>query len=147
MWADAQRDGCSAEYRWRLLRKFSNSIPCTTPQSLADARCQYRRTQDWDAKWQNSPKNVYMVYQPRRRPRSCKVWWVFGERRRCSNEAKTRNPLKFARVSKTGINRSQPLVGRSSPYCGTRGGEIDLPCAALPANHRPARPRAQRTSP
>jgi len=43
---------------------------------------------------------------------------------RCSNEAKTRNPLKFARVPETGVNRSQPLVGRSSPYCGTRGGEI-----------------------
>ena len=58
MWADAQRDGCPAEYMWRHLRKFRNFIPCTTPQSLADARwssamqqcCQYRRTQDLDAK-------------------------------------------------------------------------------------------------
>ena len=55
MWADAQRDGRPAEYRWR---KFRNSIPCTTPQTLADAhcssavqkRCQYRRTQDVDVK-------------------------------------------------------------------------------------------------
>jgi len=39
MWADAQRDGRAAEYRWRLLRKFRNSILFTTPQSLADARC------------------------------------------------------------------------------------------------------------
>jgi len=39
MWADAQRDGRSAKYRWRPLRKFRNSIPCTTPQRLADARC------------------------------------------------------------------------------------------------------------
>jgi len=38
MWADAQRDGRPAEYRWRPLREFGNSIPCTTPQSLADAR-------------------------------------------------------------------------------------------------------------
>jgi len=29
-------DGRPAEYRWRLLRKFRNSIPCNTPQSLAD---------------------------------------------------------------------------------------------------------------
>ena len=36
MWADAQRDGRSAEYRWRLVRKYRNSIRCTTPQSLAD---------------------------------------------------------------------------------------------------------------
>jgi len=39
MWADAQRDGRPAEYSWRILRKFGNSIPYTTPQSLADARC------------------------------------------------------------------------------------------------------------
>ena len=37
MWADAQRDGRPAEYRWRPLRKFGNSILCTTPQSLADS--------------------------------------------------------------------------------------------------------------
>jgi len=36
MWADAQRDGRSAEYRWRPLRKFRNSIPCTMLQSFAD---------------------------------------------------------------------------------------------------------------
>jgi len=29
----------AAEYKWRRLRKFRNSIPCTAPQSLADARC------------------------------------------------------------------------------------------------------------
>jgi len=29
MWADAQRDGRPAEHRWRTLRKFRNSIPCT----------------------------------------------------------------------------------------------------------------------
>jgi len=26
MWADAQRDGHPAEYRWRPVRKFHNSI-------------------------------------------------------------------------------------------------------------------------
>ena len=31
MWANAQRDGHPAEYRWRPLRKFRNSIPCTVP--------------------------------------------------------------------------------------------------------------------
>jgi len=39
MWADAKRDGRPAEHRWRTLRKFRNSIPCTTQKSLADARC------------------------------------------------------------------------------------------------------------
>jgi len=59
MWADAQRDGCPAEYRWCPLRKFRNSIPCTMPQALADAccwsamqwHCQYMRTQDLDVTW------------------------------------------------------------------------------------------------
>jgi len=36
MWADVQRDGHPAEYRRRPVRNFRNSIPCTTPQSLAD---------------------------------------------------------------------------------------------------------------
>jgi len=52
MWADAQRKDGPAEYRWRPLRKFRNSIPCTTPQSLAEghcssavqSHCQYRRS-------------------------------------------------------------------------------------------------------
>jgi len=39
MSADAQRDGRPADYRWRPLQKFRNSIPCTIPQSLAEARC------------------------------------------------------------------------------------------------------------
>jgi len=39
MWANAQRDGRPAEYKWFPLRKFRNSIPCTTQPSLADSRC------------------------------------------------------------------------------------------------------------
>jgi len=39
MWADAKPDGRPAEYRWRRLQKFLNSIPCTTLQSLAETRC------------------------------------------------------------------------------------------------------------
>jgi len=86
MWADAQRDGCPAEYRWCPLCEFRNSIPCTTSQSLADAhcwsavhsRCQYSRMQDLDAKWilhvakfhhgARAPKNIYVVCQPRKWP-------------------------------------------------------------------------------
>jgi len=36
MSANAQRDGRPAKHRSRPLRKFRNSIPCTTLQSLAD---------------------------------------------------------------------------------------------------------------
>ena len=45
-----------------------------------------------------------------------KVWLAPTTRVSCSNAAKTRNPLKFAGCPKL-ANRSQPLVGRSSPYC------------------------------
>jgi len=39
MWADAQRYGHPAEYKWRPVRKFRNSIPSIMPQSLAEAGC------------------------------------------------------------------------------------------------------------
>jgi len=45
-----------------------------------------------------------------------KVWLMPSTRVPCSNAAKTRNPLKLAGVPKL-MKRSQPLVGRSSPYC------------------------------
>jgi len=80
MWADAQRDGRPAECRWRRLQKFHNSIPCTTPQSLADpaAGVSYSNavnigepktwTQSEFCAWQNSikgqeppPKCIYTV--------------------------------------------------------------------------------------
>jgi len=39
MWANAQRDGRPAEYRWCPQRKFCDFIACTTPKNLADGRC------------------------------------------------------------------------------------------------------------
>ena len=67
---------------------------------------------------------------------SCKVWLASGERRRCGNEAKTRNPLKFSRVPKL-ASRSQPLVGRSSPCSGGHLEEILLLNKFFPiAHHR-----------
>ena len=66
MWANAQRDGRPAKYRWR------------------------------------SPRQV---------------WLTPTTRVACSNAAKTRKPLKFAGVPKKLLNRSQPPMGRSSPYC------------------------------
>ena len=51
-----------------------------------------------------APGNVYVVNQPGDGQTSCKVWLAYGERCRCSNEAKTqtRNPLKFAGMPQTG---------------------------------------------
>ena len=46
------------------------------------------------------------------------VWLTPTTKVPCSNAAKTRNPLKLAGVPQTIPDRSQPLVGRSSPYCG-----------------------------
>ena len=43
------------------------------------------------------------------------VWLTPTTRVPCSNAAKTRNPLKLPGVPQT--NETQPLVGRSSPYC------------------------------
>jgi len=70
-------------------------------------------------------KNSVMVQEPRKciqctspgdGQTSCKVWLASDERHRCSNEAKTRNPLKFAVVPQNPKPLSA-LVGRSSPYC------------------------------
>jgi len=67
MWANAQRHGRPAEYRWRPLFNAA-------------------------------------------------VWRTPTTRVPCSNAAQTRNPLKLPGVPET-KKRSQPLVGRSSPYC------------------------------
>jgi len=118
MWANAQRDGRPAKYRWRPSRKFFNSIPCTTPQSFAVARCwsavqsrcQYRRTQDLDVKsvlhralfcrGKSSRQCIYNVPAQEMAKHRAKFGWP-PERRRCSNESKTRNLLKFAGVPQT----------------------------------------------
>jgi len=69
MWADVQRDGRPAGYRWRAVQRR-------------------------------------------------KVWLAPNTGVPCINAAKTRNPLKLAGVPQTIPDRSQPLVDRSSPYCG-----------------------------
>ena len=46
-------------------------------------------------------ENVYIVYQPGKGQTLSKVWLASVERRRCSNEAKTRKPLKLAGVPQT----------------------------------------------
>jgi len=46
-----------------------------------------------------------------------KVWLTPTTRVPCSNAAKSRNPWNLQGCPKL-TKRSQPLVGRSSPYCG-----------------------------
>jgi len=45
---------------------------------------------------------------------SYKIWLASGERRPCSNEAKTQNPLKFAGVPQT----VKPLTVANAPEFG-----------------------------
>jgi len=67
-----------------------------------------------------------MVYQPGRRQTSCKVWLASVERRRCSNEAKTRNPLKFAGAPQTNELISAASEPKFTILCLVRtcGGDI-----------------------
>ena len=134
MLADAQRDGRPAEYRWRPLRKFRNSIRCTTPQSLADARCwsavQYAAntgerktwTQSEFCTWQNSVRG--------KSPRKCRPMYSVAAQETAKHRAKfgwppmsdvaVTKPRRETRLNLLGCpklaNRSQPLVGRNSPY-------------------------------
>jgi len=50
---------------------------------------------------QEPPKMYIECTSPGNSQRSCKVWLASGERRRCSNEGKTRNRLKFVGVPQT----------------------------------------------
>ena len=93
-------------------------VPCSNATSIA-ARKTW--TQSEFCSWQNSvigqqPPKMYIWYKLTSvgdGQTSCKVWFTSVERRRCSNEAKTRSPLKLLGCPKL-TNRSQPLVGRSS---------------------------------
>ena len=61
-----------------------------------------------------APENVYTVYQPSPADcqTSCKVWLTSVMQRRCSNQGKPWNPLKFAGVPQT----RQLILAVSSPY-------------------------------
>jgi len=73
-WADAQRDGCPIEYRWRPLLNAAVSLarsarlPCSNAANIGE-----RKTQSEFCTWPNSvrgqePPKRYIVHQPRRRP-------------------------------------------------------------------------------
>jgi len=89
-------------------------VPCSNASDIGERK-------NWDVKWilhltefrqaARAPENAYTEYQPRRRPNIVKVRLAYGERRRCSNEGKTRNPLKFVGVPQTG----KPISAVSRP--------------------------------
>jgi len=73
MWANAQRDGRPAEYRWRPVlntAKFGSCPLLDCHAMLPIGERKTRRTQSEFCTWQNSvreqqPPKMYIVYQPR----------------------------------------------------------------------------------
>jgi len=59
----------------------------------------------------SSRKCKYSVPDQETAKTSCKVWLASAERCRCINKAKTRNPLKFAGMSKT----AEPISAAGGP--------------------------------
>jgi len=65
---------------------------------------------------QEPPKMYISCTSPGDGQTSCKVWLASAERRRCSNEAKSRNLLKFAGVPQT----PEPISAASGPNSEVR---------------------------
>jgi len=82
MWANAQRDEAAKLGE----RKTWMQSECCTWQNFLRGK--------------NLRKCLYSV-PAQESQTSCKVWLASVERRRCSNETKTRNLLKFAGVPQT----------------------------------------------
>ena len=131
MWANAQCDGRPAEYRWRPLQKFRNSIPCTMPQTgwrpYAGVPCSNAAnmgerkswTQSEFCSWQNSVREqephkcIYSTPVQESAKHGAKLGWP-PLRALTKPRRKTRwNLLGCFKLA----NRYQPLVGRRSPYC------------------------------
>jgi len=125
MWADAKRDGRSAEYRWCRLQKFRNStflVPrckvwltpaAGVPCSNAGIGRKLNSAADKIPSGGKIPRKCIYSVSAQERPNTVQSLVGLRWATCCSNEAKTRNSLKFAGCSKL-RNRSQPLVGRRS---------------------------------
>jgi len=110
---------CLSEYGYILhfMHGVSNSSRYSLLMSLSV--CNQQRNSNKPLKksvntrmWANAKRDGRPASVQRR-----KVWLTPNTGVPCSNAAKTRNPLNFAAVPKL-PDRSQPLVGRSSSYCG-----------------------------
>jgi len=111
MWANSEHDGRPAEYRWRPVLKAAKcgARPLLKRRAVTLPKCESARwrMQTELCTWQNSvmgqqPPKMYMLCTSAGDGQTpCKVWLASVERRRCSNAAKMRNPLKFAGVPQT----------------------------------------------
>jgi len=85
-------------------------FPCSNAANIGERKTW---TQSEFCSWQNSvrrtraPKNVYIMYQPKKRPNILQSFVDLRERRWCSNEAKTRNRLKFDLLMEVPQTRQQ----------------------------------------
>jgi len=94
MWASAQRDGRHAEYRWRHVLnavKFGSRplLKCRAVTLPIGQRKTWRT------------QNEFCTTSAGNGQTSSIGWLASVERRRCSNEAKTRKLLKLAAVPQT----------------------------------------------
>jgi len=84
-------------------------VPCSNGANIGEHKTSM---QSEFCSWQNSvrgqetPKMYIKCNSAGDGQTSCKVWSTSVERRQCSNEASTRNPLKFAEVPQTTQNNS-----------------------------------------
>jgi len=116
MWANAKRDGCLPNIGdtfckisvipFLVPRRKDWLTPAAGVPSSNAANIRERKTWTWSefctrqnsVKGQEPPKMYVQCSRPGDGQTSCKVWLASGERCHCSNEGKTRNPLKFAGV-------------------------------------------------
>jgi len=97
-------------------------VPCSNAANIGERKTW---TQSEFCTWQNSvtgqePPKMYKCTSSRDGQTPCKVWLASVERRRCSNEAKTRNP--FAGVPQT-RQQITAVSKPKSPYCGNMWGK------------------------
>jgi len=126
MWADAQRDGCPAEYRWHPLLNTAkwgltptNRVSCSNAANIRECKTW---TESEFCTWENTVKGksprkcIYSVPDQETAKHRAKCGW-----RPLSDVSAVTKPRPKTHWNLLGcpklVNRSQTLMGRSSPYC------------------------------
>ena len=124
MWADAQRDGRPAEYRWHLLLNAgvgltpTTRMPCTSAANIGQRKTwtESEFCTSWNPLRGNSPwKCLYSAPALETAKHRAKFGWP-----PLSDVGAVMKPRPETHWNLLGcptlVNRSQPLMGRSSPY-------------------------------
>jgi len=101
----------------------SAGVPCSNAAKIRERK---NWTQSEFCTWQNSvmgqePPKMYMWCTSPGNGQTCKVWLASVERRRYSNAAKTRKPLKLAGVPHT----TGPISAASGPKFNILWGHVE----------------------